>query len=175
MRLPLPFRGAERVVFSLNASTSRFAFRVTINAIPHVRIIADASVTTAGRGAAGLTVQTTRTTCRAVNAAAARSALQSAGTRLRDAIQAVQSPPAPDPEASELSRTFAPHARYAEVVGAIAHLNSEIERIGAPCREVPVASINFGVQGPLTTPDEPVTPGDTSQGSFVGGSLTLHF
>lgn len=175
VRLPVPFRGAERVVFSLNASTSRFSFRVTINAVPHVRIIADASATTEGRGAAGLTVQTTRTTCQAVNAAAARSALQSAGTRLRDAIRAVQNPPAPDPDASELSRTFAPHARYAEVVGAVANLKSEIDRVGAPCREVPVAGFNFGVQGQLTTPDEPETPGGATPGTFVGGSFQLHF
>jgi hypothetical protein len=175
VRLPVPFRGAEKVVFSLNASTSKFSLKVTINALPHVRIIADASATTEGRGAAGLTLQTTRTTCRAVNAAAARSALQAAGTRLRDAIQAVQTPPAPDPEASEPARTFAPHLRYAEVVGAVANLKSEIDRVGASCREVPVASFNFGVQGDLATPDEPAQPGGTAAGTFVGGSLTLHF
>jgi hypothetical protein len=163
------------VVFSLNASTSEFSFRVTINAVPHVRIIADASVTTEGRGAAGLTVQTTRTTCRAVDPAAARSALQSAGTRLRDAIQAVQTPPAPEPGASELETTFAPHARFAEVIGAVAHLKSEIDRVGAPCREVPVASFSFGVQGPLTRPGEPAGPGTPPPASFVGGSLRFHF
>jgi len=175
VRLPVPFRGAERVVFSLNASPSEFSFRVTINAVPHVRIIASASATTEGRGAAGLTIQTTRTTCRAVNPAAARSALQSAGTRLRDAIQAVQTPPEPDPEASELARTFAPHARFAEVVSAVANLKSEIDRVEAPCREVPVASFNIGVQGPLTTPETPSSPTERPPATFIGGSLRLHF
>ncbi|WP_416138194.1 hypothetical protein ACM26W_17190 [Halomonas sp. HK25] len=175
VRLPVPFRGAERVVFALNASTSEFSFSVTINAIPHVRIIARASATPEGRGAAGLTVQTTRTTCRAVDPAAARSALEAAGTKLRDAIQAVQTPPAPDPEASELSRTFAPQARYAEVIGAVAKLKSEIDRVGAPCREVPVMSAEFGVQGPLTRPDEPAGPSSVPPASFIGGSLRLHF
>lgn len=172
IRLPVPFRGAERVVFSLNASTDGFSFRVTINATQHVRIIANAGMTTEGVGSAGLTVQTTRTTCQAVSPAAARSALQSAGTRLRDAIQAVQTPPAPDPDASELSRTFAPHARYAEVVAAVAHLNSEIERIQAPCREVPVASFNFGAQGQLMAPDDPE---DRGAPAFIGGSVRVHF
>ncbi len=172
IRLPVPFRGAERVVFSLNASTDEFSFRATINATQHVRIIANAGITTAGVGSAGLTVQTTRTTCQAVSPAAARSALQSAGTRLRDAIQAVQTPPAPDPDASELSSTFAPHARYAEVVAAVAHLNTEIERIQAPCRQVPVASFNFGAQGQLIAPDDPQ---DRGAPTFVGGSLRLHF
>ncbi|MCZ4304107.1 DUF4157 domain-containing protein [Zoogloeaceae bacterium G21618-S1] len=175
VRLPVPFRGAERVVFSLNASPSEFSFSVTVNAVPHVRIIARASMTTEGRGAAGLTVQTTRTVCRAVDPAAARSALQAAGTRLRDAIQAVQTPPPPDPEASELSRSVAPQARYAEVIAAMANVHSEIERVGAPCREVPVAEVEFGAQGQLTTPDTPPTPGSLPPASFIGGSLRFRF
>jgi hypothetical protein len=175
VRLPIEFQGAERVVFSLNASPSQFSFSVTINAIPHVRIIASAQATTEGQGSAGLTIQTTRTTCQAVSPQSARSALEAAGTRLRDAIQAVQTPPEPDPDASELSQTFAPHARYAEVVAAVAKVKSEIDRVGAPCREVPVASFEFGVQGPLTTPDEPPLPGNLPPASFVGGSLRFHF
>jgi hypothetical protein len=175
IQLPVPFRGARRVVFSLNASPSEFSFTATINAIPHVRIIARAGVTTEGQGSAGLTVQTTRTTCQAVSPAAARSALTSAGNQLRDAILAVQNPPAPDPDASELSQTFAPHMRYADVISAIANLHSEIERVGAPCREVPVVSAQIGVQGPLTTPDTPPGPNDPRPGPSIGGSLTFHF
>ncbi|QID17616.1 DUF4157 domain-containing protein [Nitrogeniibacter mangrovi] len=175
IQLPVPFRGARRVVFALNASPSEFSFTATINAVPHVRIIARAGITTEGRGSAGLTVQTTRTTCQAVSPAAARAALSSAGNQLRDAIRAVQNPPAPDPDASELSRTFAPHMRYADVVSAIAHLHSEIERVGAPCREVPVFSAEFGAQGPLTTPDTPPGPTDQPPSSYVGGSLKFHF
>lgn len=175
LRLPVPFRGAERVVFALNASPSGFSFSVTINAVPHVRIIAQAGMTAEGRGSAGLTVQTTRTVCRAVSPDAARAALETAGTRLRDAIQAVQTPPAPDPEASALERDLAPQARLAEVVASIANLHSEIERIQAPCREVPVASFDFGAQGQLTTPETPAAPGTLPAASFIGGSLRLHF
>lgn len=175
IQLPVPFSGARQVVFSLNASPSNFSFTATINAVPHVRIIARAAMTPEGRGSAGLTVQTTRTTCQAVSPAAARTALTTAGNRLRDAILAVQNPPAPDPEASEISRTFAPHMRYADVVSAIANLNSEIERVGAPCREVPVFSAEFGAQGQLIPSDTPPGPGDTPQPSFIGGSLRFHF
>ncbi len=175
VRLPLPFRGARRVMIALNASASEFSLSITINALRHLRIIANASITTAGRGTAGLTIQTTRTTCRAVDPAAARSALETAGTRVRDAIQAVQTPPAPDPDASAVATTFAPHARLAEVVGAIANLKSEIDRVGAACREVPVASFDFGAQGQLTTPDEPAIPGTLPPANYIGGSLRLHF
>ncbi|BCR24619.1 eCIS core domain-containing protein [Aquipseudomonas alcaligenes] len=174
IQLPVPFSGARLVVFSLNASTSEFSFTATINAVPHVRIIARAGVTTEGVGSAGLTVQTTRTTCQAVSPEAARSALTTAGNRLRDAILAVQNPPAPAADASALSQTFAPHMRYAEVVSAIVKLNSEIERVGAPCREVPVFSAQIGVTGPLTRPDTPPGPG-VAPGPSLGGSLTFHF
>ena len=175
IQLPEPFSGARLVVFSLNASPSEFSFTATINAVPHVRIIARAGITTEGIGSAGLTVQTTRTTCQAVSPEAARSALTSAGNRLRDAILAVQNPPAPDPAASDLSRTLAPQMRYAEVVSAIAHLHSEIERVGAPCREVPVFSAQIGVTGPLSRPDTPTDPSAPAPGPSLGGSLTFHF
>jgi Domain of unknown function (DUF4157) len=174
-RLPVPFHGAQVVVFTLNASPSEFSFGVTINAIPHVRIMASASATTAGHGAAGLTIQTTRTVCHAVDPATARLALQSAGTRLHDAIQAVQTPPTPAPDASELERTFAPEARLAEVVTAVAHLKSEIDRFGALCREVPVATFQFGVQGPLTAPETPPGPGTPPPATYVGGTLRFNF
>ncbi|MGF1643978.1 MAG: DUF4157 domain-containing protein [Thiotrichales bacterium] len=171
VRLPIPFRGATQVALALNASPTEFSFGVTINSIPHVRIGAEARVTTAGAGSAGLTIQTTRTVCRAVDPATARSSLQRAGERLHGAIAAVQNPPAPAADASELERTFAPHARLADVVSALANVHETVERVRAPCREVPVATFRFGVQGPLTTPE----PGSRPPASFVGGSLELRF
>ena len=171
LQLPVDFRGG-RITFRLEASPSNFLFRITIDGIPHVRIILNASSTPAGEAAAGLTVQTTRTVCRATDAATARSSLESAGNRLRDAIDAVQNPPAPDPEASELEQTFAPHMRLADVVSAVANVHSTVERVQAACREVPVASFDFGVQGPLSAPD----PGDEdAPGTFIGGGIRLHF
>jgi len=175
VRLPIPFQGAEGVVITLNASPSEFSLSISVRAGQHVRVIASASATTEGEGRAGLSIQTTRTVCRAVNPAAARTALQSAGTRLHDAIQAVQSPPAPDPNASELERTFAPEARLAEVVAAVAHLKSEIDRVEAPCHEVPAVTFGIGAHGPLTTPEPPTTPGTPPPASYFGGSLTFHF
>jgi hypothetical protein len=171
-RLPVPFRGAERVVFALNASPSEFSFTATINAVPHVRIIARASATTSGAGSAGITVETTQTRCQAADEAAARSALQSAGERLRNAILAVQNPPPVAADAGELARTFDPEIRLGEVVAAIANVNSAIERVRSRCREVPVASFEFGVRGPLSTPG----PEDRDRGAgYVGGTATFHF
>jgi len=172
IRLPVPFRGAQRIVFALNASPSEFSFTATIDAVPHVRIVARAAATTSGTGSVGLRVETTRTTCQATDEAAARSALQSAGERLRDAIRAVQNPPPAAPGASELAQTFAPEARLGEVVAAVANVNSAIERVRARCREVPVATFEFGARGPLTTP----APGEERrEGGFIGGTATFHF
>ncbi|MGH2721207.1 MAG: hypothetical protein ACRDJO_06335, partial [Actinomycetota bacterium] len=170
VRLPVAFRGGS-VVISLNASTDEFSFSVTINAVRHVRIIAAAAATTSGRGSAGLTLETTRTTCRAVDAESGRRQLQAAGGRLRDAILAVQNPPPLPADAGELRETFDPHIRLGEVAAAVANVHSTIERVRSRCREVPVASLRFGVEGPLTTPEPGTQPGPT----FIGGSLRLHF
>ena len=171
-RLPVPFQGAERVVFALNASPSEFSFSITINALPHVRIIARAAATPSGTGSAGLRVETTRTVCRAMDETSARTKLQAAGEKLRDAINAVQNPPPLAPDASQLERDFGPQRRLAEVVAAIAGVHSAIEAVRARCREVPVATFEFGARGPLGTPE----PSERERGeSFVGGSVTFHF
>lgn len=170
-RLPVPFRGAERVVFALDASLSGFTFNVTINAVPHVRIIARAGVTTTGTGSAGLIVEATRTVCRAVDELAARTALQTAGTRLRDAIMAVQNPPPLAADASDFERDFAAHKRFADVVIAIADVHTQIEHVRARCRPVPLMSLEFGARGPLSAPgpSEPPSRGETHLG--VTGTL----
>ncbi len=171
VRLPVPFRGAEQVVFSLEASPERFSFSVAINAVPHVRITARAGLTTEGTGSAGLTVETTRRVCRAMDREAARSALQSAGERLRNAIQAVRNPPEPAEDASDFERTTAPHRRLAEVAAAVANVHSTIERVRGRCREVPVATFEFGVRGPVGFPgaEPPTGP------SYIGGTATFRF
>jgi hypothetical protein len=171
VRLPVPFRGAEQVVFSLDASPERFSFSVAVNAVPHVRITARAGLTTSGQGSAGVTVETSRTVCRAMDREAARTALQSAGERLRDAIRAVQDPPAPAEDASDFERTTAPHRRMAEVVAAVANVNSAIERVRGRCRQVPVAAFEFGVRGPVGFPGADPATGP----SYVGGTATFRF
>lgn len=170
MKLPIAFRGRS-VVIALNASPSEFSLTVTVNAVPHVRIIAGAKSTPKGEASAGLTIETTRTTCHAVDAATARSSLQSAGEKLRDAILAVQNPPPIAADASQLEETFDLQIRLGKVAAAVADVNSQIEKVRGKCKEVPVASFNLGVQGPLAPP----TPGTQPSPSFLGGSLRFHF
>ena len=58
------------------------------------------------------------------------------------------------------------------MVAAIANVHSEIERVTARCREVPVATFEFGVRGPLGSPG---TDDRARGGGYVGGTATFHF
>jgi hypothetical protein len=170
MKLPIEFRG-KSVVIALSASPSEFSLTVTLNAIPHVRVIAGAKATPKGEGSAGLTIETTRKTCHAMDALTARQTLQSAGEKLRDAILAVQNPPPLAADASDIEKTYDLEIRLGKVAAAVADVNSAIDKVKAGCKEVPVATFQFGVQGPLTAP----TPGTQPSPSFLGGSLRFHF
>jgi hypothetical protein len=176
--LPIPFRGARSVVLNLSASVSgEFSFSVTINAVPHVRIIARAGVRVTGdqRATAGLVVETTRTTCQAVDEAAARTMLQGAGEKLRDAIRNVQNPP--PRTAGQAETGLEPASRWADVGSAIYGVHSAIERVRAGCREVPLASVEFSARIPLepVTPSMPPTERDRGLAPYVGGTATFHF
>jgi hypothetical protein len=171
IRLPIPFQGAERVVIQMNASTSEFSFKITINAVPHVRIIASASTTTGGDAKANLTLETTRTVCRATSPEAARTKLTKAGEELRDAIRNAQNPPPLAEDASEFERDTAAQMRIAKVVGGIAKVHSTIESVQSACSEVPVASFSIGAHGPLSSPGLDAEPEET----FLGASVLFHF
>ncbi|MCJ7626535.1 MAG: DUF4157 domain-containing protein [Anaerolineaceae bacterium] len=178
--LPIPFQGARNVVLNLSGGTSgEFSFSVTINAIRHVQIIARAGVRVTGdqRATAGLVIQTTRTTCQTVDEAAARSMLQGAGEKLRDAIRNLQNPPPSTSGQSDIAAQFEPASRWVEVGSAISGVHSAIERVRAGCREVPVASLEFGVRTPLGTftPGVPPTERDLGNAPFAGVSATFHF
>lgn len=172
-RLPIPFQGARVLEIGLEATTSgRFTFNVTINAVPHVRIILRARASVEERrGSAGVVVETTRTVCRATDESTARTQLEAAGERLRNAIQTAQNPPEPaadeDPAMERLSR-------LADVVSALVNVHQAVERVRAPCREVPLAAFEFGVQGPLGE-QEPGHERERGAVPYVGGTATLRF
>jgi hypothetical protein len=167
VRLPVPFRGARALEFNLSAETSgRFSFSVRIDRIPHVRLEARVGVDVGEgeRATAGLTVTTTRTVCRAMEASAAREQLQSKGEALRDAIRNLYSPPVPEPG----TRPPVAAERLADVVSAISELYDTVERARARCREVPVATL--GITGEMPLGEEA-----RERPSRVGATLTMHF
>ena len=171
--LPVSLRGRQILDFRLTAEAAgNFSFSATYDGIPQVRISLRAGVTGAAgsspMASAGLTIQTTRTVCRAPSPEATRASLQSAGERLKRAIEAVQA--APEQREGETLVDVA--ARYGELAAAIGNIHTQVERARDVCREVPVFSFEFGARTPLAP-----LPGETdpSRAPYVGGGVTFHF
>jgi hypothetical protein len=171
--LPVSLRGRQILDFRLTAEAAgNFSFSATYDGIPQVRIGLRAGVTGATgsspMASAGLTIQTTRTVCRAPSPEATRASLQSAGERLKRAIEAVQA--APEQREGETLVDVA--ARYGELAAAIGNIHTQVERARDVCREVPVFTFEFGARTPLAP-----LPGETdpSRAPYVGGGVTFHF
>jgi hypothetical protein len=171
--LPVSLRGRQILDFRLTAEAAgNFSFSATYDGIPQVRIGLRAGVTGATgsspMASAGLTIQTTRTVCRAPSPEATRASLQSAGERLQRAIEAVQA--APQQREGETLVDVA--ARYGELAAAIGNIHTQVERARDACREVPVFTFEFGARTPLAP-----LPGETdpSRAPYIGGGVTFHF
>jgi len=168
--LPVPFSGAQIIEFSLQADVpNQFSFSATINAVPHVRIVARVGADISSRMAtAGLVIETTRTTCRVVEPAEARSQLQSAGQQLRDAIQAVQTPP---PLSPGQDATIETAKRLKDVGSAIYGVHQAIEKVRGACQQVPVFSFELGARMPFEGP----SGREPERGGYLGGTATWRF
>ncbi|NJO01972.1 MAG: hypothetical protein HC880_10000 [Bacteroidia bacterium] len=169
--LPIPFRGAQVVEINLSADIpSEFSLRVTINAIPHVRIIARAGVEPGEqRATAGLVIESTRTVCRAPEPETSRARLQSAGEQLRDAIRTLQNPP---PSAEGADPAMENLDRLRAVGTAIYGVHQAIEESRRGCREVPRVRFDLGARIPYGLPEPGGGPGSAP---YLGGTLTIPF
>ncbi|RMF56316.1 MAG: hypothetical protein D6746_12685 [Bacteroidetes bacterium] len=161
-KLPVELQGAYRITFSLKAETSgKFTFTVTLDGIPHIQIKASSSVDVSGKsGSSSLTVSSKRKTCHAPNALETRTALESAGNKLKEAIIGFNKPI--DPKNEEIIGK-----RLVDVLGGIAEVYSAVEKAKGKCKTTSV--FEFGLQGqyPLTKESETVP-------SF-GAALTFRF
>lgn len=164
-RLPVELRGAGRITFDMNATTSgAFTFSITLDGIPHVRIRASATADVGAERASGaLTISTMRTTCQAQDPVSARRALESAGGDLRTAISNLQRLPAPEP-GEEPPMTV---ERLADVASGIADVYSAVNRAKERCRQVPVLTFGIEARGPLGA--------ESDQPGFLGATATVHF
>lgn len=164
--LPVRYRGAQVLGFKLDASASgNFSLTVTIDAVPHVRISLKAGVSVGKQpqASAGLVIEATDTVCRAEDPQTAKDKLEKAGKKLHDAIEAAQKSAQAD--------------KLADVVAAIAAVQSEIDAAKAKCKQVPRAKLEFGAHTPLGpfSPHVPPTEGDRGAAPYVGGTLTIPF
>lgn len=174
--LPVPFKGASLIDFNLNADIPKqFSFSVKINAVPYVNITARAGVNTENKTAtAGLVFETKRTVCHATNEAAARAQLQKAGEALKGKIETALSPIPGDAD-----KTLEAAKRLGEVGGAVAGVNSAIDAVKAACKQVPLATFEFGGRLPLEQqqldPSRPPTQEQKDTAPYLGGTFTLRF
>jgi hypothetical protein len=164
VRLPVPLRGAGRIVFNFQAGSSgAFTFSIVLDGLRHIRVRAEASVDVAsGMGRAGVTLTTTRTECHALNRAEADRLLRGKVNTLQGAVDTFRNPPA-----ETRNDPIEQASRIGDVASGISDVYDAIQRIRSSCREVPMLSV--GVRGRT-----PIREG-TGESPSVGLEATLHF
>jgi hypothetical protein len=111
-------------------------------------------------GGASVEFQATRTTCSADNPEALKAKIKSSGDKLKTAMGQL-SAAKPDERLGKLT----------EIAGAIADMYDAVDKSKSACKQTPVVTFGFGLQGPLTPETDPSkrTPG------YVGGTIIIPF
>jgi len=165
-KLPVALSAAKTLSFELKAESSLdFSFAVTLDGLPHLKVVAKASLhydkdkqTTSG--GASVEFQATRTVCSASDPEALKAKIKSSGDKLKTAMDQLGSAK-PDERLGKL----------ADIASAIADMYDAVDKSKSACKQVPTATFNIGVQGPLSPDPDPTK----RQPSFIGGTLTIPF
>ncbi len=182
-KLPIPLRNARSLAFSLQAESSgNFSFSITLNGLRHVTVAARAGVNVdkdkGVSGSAGLDITTTRTVCNAENSQALRSKIIAAGNKIKKA------PQESDRIRGALSGTDATQAsepfdfdKLVEIAEAIGEMYDAVEKSKSGCTQVPVATLNFGTQQPISPSDAALNDPDPTKRLVpsIGLGFTFHF
>lgn len=170
-KLPVALGVAKVLAFELKATSSGdFSFSISLNGLQHVKVSATAKVSVdkdkGTSGSAGLEIQATRTVCSAANPAALQATLTASGEKLKTAIKEIEN--APQDERL---------AKMAAIAGVIGEMYDAVDQSKAACKEVPAATLNIGVQGPLAPTNSVVNDPDPSKrpASVIGVGLTIPF
>jgi len=170
-KLPVSLGGARSLAFELKAETSGdFSFAIALNGLPHVKVSAKVGLKVdkdkGTSGSAGLEISTTKTTCNAPSPESLKSKITAAGEKLKKAMKELETA-APDDRLSKL----------ADIAGAIGEMYDAVDKAKGSCKEVPRATFNFGVQGPLSPSDSSLNDPDPNKrpSTFIGGTLTIPF
>lgn len=171
-RLPISLGGRNLLTFRLSAALpGNFSFSAVYDGIPHIRVGIRAGVSIDGRAplSADLFVESQEQVCQARTPAQLRASLQSAGTELKNAIEAAQKAPIPQP--GETGFDFA--MRWAQVGIKVGALHEAIESARRnECTNQPRFSLEVGAQMPLNPPQEPRSPQDVPS---VGANFIWRF
>jgi hypothetical protein len=167
-KLPIPLRGAKKLVVELTAQVpGKFAFKLMLDGLPHVRISlqADAKIDTKDKsvtGSAGLVIETVSSICDSPDPGETREKLKVAGDKLNKAAQEYQAAA----ESDKLDKAF-------DIAGALGEIYEAVDKAKASCKEQPRATVEFGYKrlppGSATAP--PIQP----PSDYVGITATFHF
>lgn len=170
-KLPVKLGVAKVLAFELKATSSGdFSFSISLNGLRHINVAATAKVSVdkdkGTSGSAGLEIQATRTVCSVANPAVLQATLTASGEKLKTAIKELES--APQDERL---------AKMAAIAGVIGEMYDAVDQSKAACKEVPAATLNIGVQGPLAPTNAVVNDPDPMKrpAATIGIGLTIPF
>jgi hypothetical protein len=168
-KLPIPLAGAKKLVIELGIEVpAKFTFKITLDGTPHVRVSLKAGAeldpkNTSATASAGLTIETTATTCNAADPGETREKIKSAGDKLNKAAQEFEAASGTD----KLGKAF-------EIAGAIGEMYDAVDKAKAKCKQVPVATFDLGYKR-LLTPGSETDPTKLPPLDYAGVTATFHF
>jgi hypothetical protein len=167
-KLPVAISAGKSLVIELSADVpAKFEFKLTLDGTPHVRVSAGVSAEfdpgkKSAMGSAGLTIETTATTCHATNPEEVRAKIKGAGDKLMKAGKEFGE--ATDPEGKL--------KKLADIAGAIAEMYGAVDKSKSACKQEPRAKFEFGTKFPLAPGSE---TDRTKLSPYVGGTITIPF
>ena len=171
LKLPLALTKAKTLTIAIQAESSKtFSASISLDGLPHLRVALKAQIKVdkdkGNTGSAGLEIQTTRTVCSADNPEELKAKINASGEKLTKAMKELETAK-PDERLEKL----------ADIGGAIGEMYAAIDKSKKGCKEVPGATFNFGVQGPLSDPAAGKIDPDplNHPAPFIGGSITISF
>jgi hypothetical protein len=166
LKMPIPVSSARSLIIDINAGVSgTFSFSITIDGLPFVRVSAKTGASydkdKGFTGSAGLQIQLTRTVCSAPSPEALKATVTAAGDKLKKAMQEYGAETDQEKKLSKL----------ADIVGAVAEMYDAVDKAKSGCKQIPAATFEFGVKGPLGSETDPTK----REPSYIGGSVTIPF
>ncbi|MCY7390510.1 MAG: DUF4157 domain-containing protein, partial [Leptolyngbyaceae cyanobacterium CAN_BIN12] len=169
LKLPLALTKAKMLTIAIQAESSKtFSASITLDGLPDLRVALKAQIKVdkdkGNTGSAGLEIQTTRTVCSADNPEGLKAKINASGEKLTKAMKELETAK-PDERLEKL----------VDIAGAIGDMYAAIDKSKKGCKEVPIATFNFGVQGPLSDPAaDKIDPDPLKRPApFIGGSITI--
>jgi hypothetical protein len=171
IKLPVAISAAKTLSFALKAESSGdFSFTIALNGSRHLQVAAKAALKVdkdkGTSGSAGLEITTTKTVCSAPSPESLKAKITASGEKLTKAMKELETV-IPDER----------HSKLLDIAGAIGEMYDAVDKSKSACKEVPRATINLGVQGPIAPSDAALNDPDPSKrsGSYIGGSVTFPF